>query len=116
KHSSATYGQFAAVIGLVAFLLLLAKLTLYAAELNPVLARRLWPRALPMCPPTPADDEVLRALAHEQVRRPDQRVGVGFDPDARDEAAKDAVAPDQDGDGSRPAGPRRRAGTARANR
>ena len=51
KHSSATYGQFAAVIGLVAFLLLLAKLTLYGAELNPVLARRLWPRALPPVPP-----------------------------------------------------------------
>ncbi len=59
KHSSATYGAFAAVIGLVAFLLLLAKLTLYAAELNPVSARRLWPRALPMCEPTPADDEAL---------------------------------------------------------
>jgi hypothetical protein len=98
KHSSATYGAFAAVIGLVAFLLLLAKLTLYAAELNPVLARRLWPRALPTCAPTPADDEVLRELAHEQRRRKDQRIGVGFDPDARDEAAEDAEdAADQNG-------------------
>jgi uncharacterized BrkB/YihY/UPF0761 family membrane protein len=94
KHSSATYGAFAAVIGLVAFLLLLAKLTLYAAELNPVLARRLWPRALPMCPPTPADDEVLRDLAHEQRRRPDQHIGVGFDPDAHQQAAEDIVAHD----------------------
>jgi uncharacterized BrkB/YihY/UPF0761 family membrane protein len=91
KHSSATYGAFAAVIGLVAFLLLLAKLTLYAAELNPVLARRLWPRALPMGPPTPADDEVLRQLAGEQRRRPDQRIGVGFDPNAHDEATGDVV-------------------------
>ena len=94
KHSSATYGAFAAVIGLVAFLLLLAKLTLYAAELNPVLARRLWPRALPMCPPTPADDEMLRDLAHEQRRRPDQRIGVGFDPDAHQQAAEDIVTQD----------------------
>jgi uncharacterized BrkB/YihY/UPF0761 family membrane protein len=101
KHSSATYGAFAAVIGLVAFLLLLAKLTLYAAELNPVMARRLWPRALPMCPPTAADDEVLRAVAHEQIRRPDERVGVGFEPDAGDEVAADAG--EQDGQGSRPA-------------
>jgi uncharacterized BrkB/YihY/UPF0761 family membrane protein len=114
KHSSATYGQFAAVIGLVAFLLLLAKLTIYAAELNPVLARRLWPRALPTCPPTPADDEVLRAVAHEQVRRPDERVGVGSDPDASDEVAPDADTVDQDGKASRASGPRRRAGTAGA--
>ena len=56
RHSSSTYGAFAAVIGVVAFLLLLSKLTMYAAELNPVLARRLWPRALPMTPPTEADD------------------------------------------------------------
>jgi uncharacterized BrkB/YihY/UPF0761 family membrane protein len=117
KHSSATYGQFAAVIGLVAFLLLLAKLTIYAAELNPVLARRLWPRALPMCPPTPADDEVLRALAHEQIRRPDQRVGVGFDPDAGDEVVADAEdAGHRDGDGSPPSGADRRAETVRAHR
>jgi uncharacterized BrkB/YihY/UPF0761 family membrane protein len=90
KHSSATYGQFAAVIGLVAFLLLLAKLTLYSAELNPVLARRLWPRALPSRPPTPADDEYLRGLAHEQRRRSDRRIGVGFDPDAQAEVEEDA--------------------------
>ena len=39
KNASATYGAFGTVIGIVAFLLLLAKLTMYAAELNPVLAR-----------------------------------------------------------------------------
>jgi uncharacterized BrkB/YihY/UPF0761 family membrane protein len=96
KHSGATYGQFAAVIGLVTFLLLLAKLTLYAAELNPVLAKRLWPRALPTCPPTPADDEHLRAVVHEQRRRGDQRIGVGFDPDAHHEVDEDAGAGDRD--------------------
>jgi uncharacterized BrkB/YihY/UPF0761 family membrane protein len=90
RHSSATYGALAAVIGLVTFLLLLSKLTLYAAELNPVLARRQWPRALPTRTPTPADDEVLRALVHEQRRRSDQRIGVGFEPNAQDEVAVDA--------------------------
>ena len=79
RHTSATYGAFAAVIGLVTFLLLLGKLTLYAAELNPVWSRRLWPRALPTCPPTRADLEHLKALAQEQVRRSDERVGVRFD-------------------------------------
>ena len=66
------------MIGVVTFLLLLAKLTLYAAELNPVLARGLWPRALPMAPPTDADEAVLRAHAREPRGRPDERVGVGF--------------------------------------
>ncbi len=46
KNSSATYGQFAIVIGLVGFLLILAKITIYAAELNMVLERHLWPRSL----------------------------------------------------------------------
>ena len=56
RNDSATYGAFASVIGVVTFLLLLAKLTMYAAELNPVLAHRLYPRALPTAPPRPADD------------------------------------------------------------
>ena len=78
RHSSATYGAFAAVIGVVAFLLLLSKLSLYAAELNPVLARRLWPRALPTTAPTDADDRVLRALARETDRRADEAIEVEF--------------------------------------
>jgi uncharacterized BrkB/YihY/UPF0761 family membrane protein len=90
RHSSATYGAFASVIGIVTFLLLLAKLSIYAAEVNPVLARKLYPRAMPMTDPLPADDRVLADLAHEQRQRPDERVGVGFEPGAADEAAVDA--------------------------
>jgi uncharacterized BrkB/YihY/UPF0761 family membrane protein len=91
RNSTNTYGAFASVIGVVAYLLLLAKITLYSAELNPVLARRLWPRALPTRPPTEADDQTLRDLAHAERRRPDQRIGVGFDPDAPGEAADDVA-------------------------
>ena len=54
RHSSATYGQFGIVIGLVGFLFLLAKISLYGAELNPVLARRLWPRAMVSRQPHPS--------------------------------------------------------------
>jgi uncharacterized BrkB/YihY/UPF0761 family membrane protein len=79
RHSDATYGALGAVIGLVTFLLLVSKLTVYAAELNPVLARHLWPRALPNRSPTRADDEVLRALIQQQQRRLDQNAGVGQD-------------------------------------
>lgn len=94
RHSAATYGAFASVIGVVAYLLLLAKLTVYAAELNPVLALGLWPRALPLAEPTAADDKVLHRLAHQEQQRPDERIGVGFEPDAVAGAARDAGAGD----------------------
>jgi uncharacterized BrkB/YihY/UPF0761 family membrane protein len=91
KNASATYGAFGTVIGIVAVLLLLAKLTMYAAELNPVLARGLYPRALPLGgEPTDADRRVLADLVHEQQRRDDQAIGVGFGDHAADEAASDA--------------------------
>ena len=92
RNSSATYGQFGIVIGLVAFLFLLAKISLYGAELNPVLARHLWPRGLVPAEPTEADRRVLRALAHQNLRRPDQRIGVGFGEGAQREVELDALA------------------------
>jgi uncharacterized BrkB/YihY/UPF0761 family membrane protein len=91
KNASATYGAFGSVIGIVAFLLLLAKISMYAAELNPVLTRSLYPRALPLGgEPTSADKEVLADLVHAEQRRNDQAIGVGFGPDAVDQAAADA--------------------------
>jgi uncharacterized BrkB/YihY/UPF0761 family membrane protein len=92
KNANATYGAFGSVIGIVAFLLLLAKLSLYAAELNPVLSRRLYPRALPMSKePTDADLRVLADIARAEQRRHDQVIGVGFGDQAADDAASDAM-------------------------
>jgi uncharacterized BrkB/YihY/UPF0761 family membrane protein len=92
KNASATYGAFGSVIGIVLLLLLLAKLSMYAAELNPVLARRLYPRALPLGgEPTDADRQVLASIAHAEQRRDDQVIGVGFGEDAADQAASDAI-------------------------
>ena len=93
KNAGETYGTtLGAVIGVVAFLLLLAKLSLYAAELNPVLARRLYPRALPLGgEPTEADHQVLSALVHAEKRRDDQAIGVGYGDHAADDAASDAM-------------------------
>jgi uncharacterized BrkB/YihY/UPF0761 family membrane protein len=92
KHTSETYGTFGTVIGIVAFLLLLAKLSLYAAELNPVLSRNLYPRALPLGgEPTEADLRVLSELVHQEKRRDDQAIGVGFGDDAAQDAAADAA-------------------------
>jgi uncharacterized BrkB/YihY/UPF0761 family membrane protein len=90
KNASNTYGTFGSVIGIVTILLLLAKLSLFAAELNPVLDRALYPRALPMGEQTEADRQVERALVHEQQRSDDQAVGVGFGDKADQEAAADA--------------------------
>jgi YihY family inner membrane protein len=45
RHTSQVYGVFAIVLGLLFCLYLGAQLTLYAAEINVVRARRLWPRA-----------------------------------------------------------------------
>jgi uncharacterized BrkB/YihY/UPF0761 family membrane protein len=92
KHASSTYGAFGSVIGIVALLLLLAKLSMYAAELNPVLSRRLYPRALPLGgEPTDADRQVLAGLAYAEQRRDDEVIGVGFGENAHREAATDAI-------------------------
>lgn len=90
RNSSATYGQFGIVIGLVGFLFLLAKISLYGAELNPVLARHLWPRGILSSDPSDADDQVLHDIAHQGRRRSDQTIGVGFGEDSAGEAAADA--------------------------
>ena len=79
RHSEALYGQFAFVLGLIGWLLLVSQLSLYAAETNVVLARRLWPRSIVQPPLTEADERVLSDIAHEEWRRPEQRVDVGFD-------------------------------------
>jgi uncharacterized BrkB/YihY/UPF0761 family membrane protein len=94
RNTSNTYGAFASVIGVVTYLLLLAKLTVYSAELNPVLTRQLWPRSLGATPPTDADTQILDDLAHEERRRADEHFGVGFDPDATEQTVSDA-GPDE---------------------
>jgi uncharacterized BrkB/YihY/UPF0761 family membrane protein len=92
KNASETYGTFGTVIGIVLLLLLIAKLSMYAAELNPVLSRRLYPRALPLGgEPTDADRQVLASIAHAEQRRDDQVIAVGFGKDAADQAASDAI-------------------------
>ena len=45
-HATHLYGQLSLVVGLLAWIYLGAQLTLYAAQLNVVLAERLWPRSL----------------------------------------------------------------------
>jgi YihY family inner membrane protein len=46
RGMSQTYGMFAIVIGLLTWIYLLSQVVLFAAEINVVRARRLWPRQL----------------------------------------------------------------------
>ena len=78
KNDSAVYGLFGIVLGLFAWIYLIAELTVYAAELNVVLARRLWPRSLVQPPLTDADRRSIAAQALQNQRRPEQRVEVSF--------------------------------------
>jgi YihY family inner membrane protein len=77
KQASETYGLFALVIGLLTWLHLGAQLTLYAAEVNVVRARRLWPRSLTGID-TAGDREVLTAIGEAEERHDRQDVEVTF--------------------------------------
>ncbi|MDQ6820835.1 MAG: YihY/virulence factor BrkB family protein [Solirubrobacteraceae bacterium] len=76
KHSHA-YGAFGIVIGLLVFMHLGAQLTLYAAEINVVLNRKLYPRSL-FSPRVPADEKTLRALAEVEQRHESEHIDVTF--------------------------------------
>ena len=77
--SSQTYGGFAAVIGLLSWLLIASELILIAAELNVVLARRLWPRAL-TGELGKADKQALQASAQAAQIDRRQQIEVSFKP------------------------------------
>ncbi len=80
KHMSAAYATVGTVIALLIWLHLGAQLTLYAAELNVVLERRLWPRSLMGPPVAPADQQTFEALAKVEERHPTEHVDVTFTP------------------------------------
>ena len=84
SKASSTYGFFALVIGVLAWLHLGAQLTLYGAEINVVLARRLYPRSLFGPPNTLADQETLRALAEVEERHDEEQIEVEFQPPGAD--------------------------------
>jgi YihY family inner membrane protein len=79
RNSSQVYGFFAVVLGLLAWIFLGAQLTLYAAEINVVRARRLWPRSLVQPPLTAADEQVLTDVVVQAKSRPEQALEVGFE-------------------------------------
>jgi YihY family inner membrane protein len=78
RNDSAVYGLFGMVLGLLAWVYLGAEISIYAAELNTVLARRLWPRAMVQPPLTAADERSMALQATQNQRRPEQHVAVTF--------------------------------------
>jgi YihY family inner membrane protein len=78
RHASLVYGLFGLVIGLLSWLYLGARFLLYAAEVNVVLARRLWPRSMLQPPLTEPDRQALIALAKVEQRQPGEDVEVRF--------------------------------------
>ncbi len=84
RHASQTYGYYGSVLGLISFLYLTAEVTVYAAEVNVVSARHLYPRSIAPPPLTAADESVLRSVAEQGERRPEQRVHVEFSPTDHD--------------------------------
>ena len=66
-------------LGLLAFIYLAAQISLFAAEVNVVKYRRLWPRGLVQPPLTEADRETMAALAKKETRISEQDV-IAFYP------------------------------------
>ena len=77
-HSSAAYGVFATVLGLLAWVYLAVEVTVYAAEINVVLDRHLWPRSVVQPPLTEADRVSMALQALQNQRRAEQIVEVTF--------------------------------------
>ncbi|HWD96405.1 MAG TPA: YhjD/YihY/BrkB family envelope integrity protein [Acidimicrobiales bacterium] len=78
KGSSALYGLFGLVLGLVAWIYLGAEITIYAAEINTVLHHRLWPRGLIHPPLSDADQRSLSFQVIQNQQRPEQEVTTRF--------------------------------------
>jgi YihY family inner membrane protein len=77
-RSDSVYGVFASVLGLLAWIYVGVQGTVYAAEINAVLAWRLWPRAMVQPPLTEADRTSMALQALQNQRRAEQHVEVSF--------------------------------------
>src|SRR6202040_1107812 len=77
--SASVYGVFATVLGLMAWIYVAVQVTVYAAEINVVLARRLFPRSIVQPPLTEAYRASMALQALQNQRRPEQHVEVTFD-------------------------------------
>jgi membrane protein len=79
KRTGPLYGVFALVLGLLAWLYIGAQLTIFAAEINVVKVRHLWPRSFFSNPLLDADRRALTSSAEVEERVHEENVEVNFD-------------------------------------
>ncbi|HEX3518259.1 MAG TPA: YihY/virulence factor BrkB family protein [Solirubrobacteraceae bacterium] len=79
RHAKETSGLFAFVLGLLAWLYLGGQVTLIAAEINVVRARKLWPRSFFSEPLLEADKRAMTSSAEVEERVDEENVEVSFD-------------------------------------
>ena len=77
-HTASLYGLFATVLVLVAWIYLSVEVSVYAAEVNVVLTRHLWPRTIVQPPLAEADRASMALQALQNQRREEQSVRVTF--------------------------------------
>jgi YihY family inner membrane protein len=78
RHAKETSGFFALVLGMLAWLYLGAQVTVLAAEVNVVRARRLWPRSFFSDHLLEADRRALTSSAEVEERVEEENVEVSF--------------------------------------
>ncbi|MDQ2812797.1 MAG: YihY/virulence factor BrkB family protein [Actinomycetota bacterium] len=108
-HSDTVYGLFGIVLGLLAWIYLAVEITVYSAEINVVLSRRLWPRSILQPPLTEADRASMAMQALQNQRRPEQQVEVTFEdrepgdgvPDRAPQTPDEVTPPADPGNGGR---------------
>lgn len=81
RHAKETSGLFAFVLGLLAWMYLAGQLTVLAAEVNVVYARRLWPRSFFSPSLLEADRRALALAAKAEARVEDEHVKIRFESD-----------------------------------
>jgi membrane protein len=94
RHTEALYGFFAFVLGLLAWLYLGAQLVIFAAEINVVRKRKLWPRSFFSEPLLDADKRALTSSAETEERVQQENVEVSFDDRATSAERSETAAPD----------------------
>ena len=94
KGTQEAYGVFGLVLGLIAWIYVLALVTVLATEINVVASKRLWPRAL-LTPftdrvrLTQGDERAYTGYADSEQRKGFEVIDVGFEEPPQEAAARD---------------------------
>lgn len=78
--AQSTYGHFATVITILWWFYIEGVVSMYGAQLNVVLNKRLYPRSLTKAPDTQADRRAYQAYAKERTYHQDEDVNATFQP------------------------------------